>query len=78
MSLSGHVSKSMLERYSHTRIHAKRAAIAALEQAAEGATSAAKRDASATVDPVLTEGVFEEEGAQNWAQSPTVPPRVLS
>jgi hypothetical protein len=58
--------------------HAKRAAIAALEQAAEEAASAAKRDATKKADPALTEEVFEGEGAQNWAQSPTVPPRVLS
>jgi integrase len=32
-SLAGHVSKRMLERYSHIRTHAKRAAIEALEQA---------------------------------------------
>lgn len=31
-SLAGHVSKRMLERYSHIRTHAKRAAIEALEQ----------------------------------------------
>ena len=31
-SLAGHVSKRMLERYSHIRTHAKRAAIKALEQ----------------------------------------------
>jgi len=31
MALAGHVSKKMLERYSHIRTHAKRAAIAALE-----------------------------------------------
>jgi integrase len=32
-ALAGHVSKRMLERYSHIRTKAKRAAIAALEQA---------------------------------------------
>lgn len=32
-SLAGHVSKRMLERYSHIRVHAKQAAIATLEQA---------------------------------------------
>ena len=31
-SLAGHVSKRMLERYSHIRTHAKSAAIEALEQ----------------------------------------------
>jgi DeoR/GlpR family transcriptional regulator of sugar metabolism len=31
-SLAGHVSKQMLQRYSHIRTHAKQAAIAAMEQ----------------------------------------------
>jgi len=35
MSLAGHVSRSMLQRYSHIRNQAKQAAIAALEQAAD-------------------------------------------
>ena len=34
MALAGHVSKAMLARYSHIRVAAKQAAIAALEQAA--------------------------------------------
>ena len=34
MSLAGHVSRSMLARYSHIRSQAKQAAIAAVEEAA--------------------------------------------
>ncbi len=52
-ALAGHVSKKMLERYSHIRIAAKQAAIGALEKAA-----VAMDEADSTV-----------EGAQNWAQS---------
>jgi integrase len=74
MALAGHVSKRMLEHYSHTRTHAKRAAIAALDQAAKEAARAAESEAPKEQINYLT----EEEGAQNWAQSPTVPPRVLS
>ncbi|MFZ0660858.1 MAG: site-specific integrase, partial [Candidatus Binataceae bacterium] len=37
MSLAGHVSRSMLARYSHIRSQAKQAAITALEQAGETA-----------------------------------------
>jgi hypothetical protein len=35
MSLAGHVSRSMLQRYSHIRNQAKQAAIATLEQSAD-------------------------------------------
>jgi hypothetical protein len=38
MSLAGHVSRSMLARYSHIRSQAKQVAIAALEQAATNAS----------------------------------------
>jgi integrase len=48
-SLAGHVSRRMLERYSHIRTRAK-------------------EDAIRTLEPLD----FEREGAQNWAQSPTV------
>jgi integrase len=52
-SLAGHVSKQMLQRYSHIRTHAKQAAIAALEsEAAE-----------------LSAGQNMGGGAQNGAQS---------
>ena len=40
MSLAGHVSRSMLARYSHIRSQAKQEAIAALERAASAAISA--------------------------------------
>src|ERR1700690_4470585 len=36
MSLAGHVSRSMLQRYSHIRNQAKQAAIARLEQSHDG------------------------------------------
>jgi integrase len=42
MSLAGHVSRSMLARYSHIRSQAKQAAIAALEDAAGRAISEAR------------------------------------
>jgi hypothetical protein len=51
--LAGHVSKKMLERYSHIRIQAKRAAIATLDEFA----ARAQNDA-----------VFGGARAQNWAQ----------
>jgi hypothetical protein len=40
MSLAGHVSRSMLARYSHIRSQAKEAAIAAMESASERAVFA--------------------------------------
>jgi len=52
-ALAGHVSKKMLERYSHIRSAAKQAAISALERSAVIVDAA-----EATAD-----------GAQNWAQS---------
>ncbi len=55
-SLAGHVSKKMLERYSHIRISAKQAAIATLDQA---------------VSAVEAEQP-ETSRAQNWAQSVAV------
>lgn len=51
-SLAGHVAKRILERYSHIRTEAKRAAIATLEN---GAVPLPKLPA-------------EPDGAQNWAQ----------
>jgi integrase len=53
MSLAGHVSKSMLARYSHIRTAAKEAAIATLERE--------------TKEPRPNE--IPDDGAQNWAQS---------
>ena len=53
-SLAGHVSKRILERYSHIRTEAKRAAIATLE---DGAVP-------------LPKSRTDSEGAQNWAQPP--------
>jgi integrase len=52
MALAGHVSRPMLNRYSHIRMQAKQAAIAALERAT-------------TMARTLN---FESEGAQNGAQ----------
>jgi integrase len=54
MALAGHVSRAMLNRYSHIRMQAKQAAIEALEQG---------RATFPTVD-------FERDGAQNGAQPP--------
>jgi integrase len=55
-SLAGHVSKKMLDRYSHVRADAKKAAIEALER------DRLPRDPSPAVK-------IAEEGAQNRAQS---------
>lgn len=52
-ALAGHVSRKMLERYSHIRTHAKQAAIAKLERLCEGGI----------------EELSAIDGAQNWAQS---------
>ena len=54
-ALAGHVSKQMLQRYSHIRIHAKEAAIFGLE--------------GAEIGDSVPEDVAER--AKNWAQSPT-------
>ncbi|MGB8684846.1 MAG: site-specific integrase [Candidatus Binatus sp.] len=60
-SLAGHVSRKMLERYSHIRISAKQAAIATLDQAVS-AVGAEEHQTSR---------------AQNWAQSAAVGKRDL-
>jgi integrase len=60
-SLAGHVSKQMLQRYSHIRTHAKQAAIAALEQ------DAAMLDAVDRGEAEIIE--ISADGAQNGAQS---------
>ena len=54
-ALAGHVSKKMLERYSHIRISAKQVAIAGLEQAFS----------------TISEENPDQGRAQNWAQSRT-------
>jgi hypothetical protein len=54
MALAGHVSRSMLNRYSHIRTEAEQAAITALEQM--------------TAMPIASN--FEADGAQNAAQLP--------
>lgn len=61
-ALAGHVSRRMLERYSHIRTHAKRAAILSLERTPG---SPAKTDSA-------------QEGAQNPAQSRPTDPSTLS
>lgn len=62
-SLAGHVSKQMLQRYSHIRTQAKQAAIDALEQAtAMAETGAIAKDENPEI---------EAGGAQYWAQSST-------
>lgn len=73
-SLAGHVSKQMLQRYSHIRTHAKKAAIAALEQ--DAAMNEAG-DIMGESSPEISERYEAETneiaagGAQNRAQSPT-------
>ena len=54
-ALAGHVSKKMLERYSHIRISAKQVAIAGLEQAFS----------------TISEESPDQGRAQNWSQSET-------
>lgn len=61
-SLAGHVSRRMLERYSHIRTHAKRAAILSLEQSPR----------------TTIQGDSDAEGAQKVAQSATTDPTTLS
>jgi integrase len=54
MSLAGHVSRSMLQRYSHIRNQAKQAAIATLERAAdESAFGSESPQKSPQVEPML-------------------------
>ena len=58
MSLAGHLSRSMLARYSHIRSQAKQAAITALEQAGETAAFEAQfpqksPQSNAASNPVL-------------------------
>ena len=60
-SLAGHVSRKMLERYSHIRISAKQVASATLDQA---------------VSAVAAEE-HQTSMAQNWAQSAAVGKRDL-
>jgi integrase len=57
MSLAGHVSRSMMQRYSHIRNQARQAAIATLEESSITALG---------ID-------FEPDRAQKWAQSPDRP-----
>lgn len=70
-ALAGHVSKQMLQRYSHIRTHAKRAAIKALEQ---DAVMLDTDDVMSRQSPELKQQDSAEErqiapeGAQNWAQ----------
>jgi len=60
-SLAGHVSRKMLERYSHIRISAKQAAIATLDQAV----------------PAVGAEEHQTSRAQDWAQSAAVGKRDL-
>ena len=53
-SLAGHVAKKILDRYSHIRTEAKRAAIATLEDSAVP----------------LPKAPAASDGAQNWTQPP--------
>lgn len=61
-ALAGHVSRRMLERYSHIRTHAKRAAILGLER----------------MESPAREVDSDREGAQKVAQSPATDPDTLS
>jgi hypothetical protein len=46
MAIAGHVSKEMLEHYSHIRMEAKRAAVESLTSCTPSAVVAAESDAS--------------------------------
>jgi integrase len=51
MAIGGHVSKSMLEHYSHIRLMAKRAAVDALDTfKLPGTTTETEHESSATVN----------------------------
>jgi hypothetical protein len=73
-SLVGHVSKQMLQRYSHIRTHAKLAAIAALERDAQtsGAAMAMSQRAIGAADSIAPDNDQKREnvvdGARKWAQ----------
>jgi integrase len=65
MGMAGHVSKRMLERYSHVRMEAKRAAISALEHA-QAAVKVDRKDA-----PEVKEGL--QKGLQSNANEAFLP-----
>jgi integrase len=73
-SLVGHVSKQMLQRYSHIRTHAKLAAIAALERDAQtsGAAMGMSQRAIGAADSIAPDNDQKREnvvdGARKWAQ----------
>lgn len=73
-ALAGHVSKQMLQRYSHIRTHAKQAAIAALEQETItiGIAEVSTPESSELKnhEPKQAEEI-KARGAQDWAQSAT-------
>jgi integrase len=58
MALAGHVSRSMLQRYSHIRTQAKRAAIAALEQSTGNSTFEGRSPQNPPQSPLETESVL--------------------
>jgi len=73
LAIAGHVSRRMLERYSHIRLEAKRNALQALTlktQTGNGTNGGTKTDASASVPPFLAENGIGACGFE--PQTPTV------
>ncbi|MBC7932217.1 MAG: site-specific integrase [Rubrivivax sp.] len=73
MAIAGHVSRRMLERYSHIRLEAKRNALEALsgkKQEGNGTNSGTKTDTVTSVPPFLAEKIVGTCGLE--PQTPTV------
>jgi hypothetical protein len=68
-SLAGHVSKLMMQRYSHIRTRAKEDAIAALEQNAEALPVPGSGYDRISSDNGAESEEIGRDRAQNWAQS---------
>jgi len=73
MAIAGHVSRRMLERYSHIRMEAKRNALEALSPKKEegnGTNSGTKTDKKVSVPPILAENGLGARGFE--PRTPTV------
>jgi tRNA(Ile2) C34 agmatinyltransferase TiaS len=71
LGIAGHVSKKMLEHYSHIRLSAKRTALDALSarRRAYDTNHATKRQALSEVDPQVIEKLVELTGIEPVASS---------
>jgi hypothetical protein len=75
MAIAGHVSRRMLERYSHVRLEAKRDALKALSaKKAEGyGTNNGTNDAEADISSDISLLVSRREGIGAWGFEPQTP-----